>query len=185
MQDCTRSISSTAVAVCYDNGMLRQVHGLRDLADVRPAVSPALRQITAELHHQGISSPDPQMIQQCQTANVERELRVAPLDMYAVLLAAGVPPYHAVVSVTRIINTNIQNVELQARRQAMNDVMRMRRGVIFDGHFPPRVDADALLSGPYSWRHLPRPIDRSLIEAALHPPKPAVENVTDDGVSLP
>lgn len=164
--------------------MLRHVYQSRDLADVQPAVSPEMRQLENEVRLNRLATPDPQIIKQCQTAAVEGRLRVAPLDMYAVLISCGEARHRALASVCRIVNSNINMAEVRARQQAMYQVTMGRRRMMVGGPFPPRVDAETILAGPINWRYLPRRQDRSLIEAALKPPKPEIDAPSDSDMSL-
>ena len=159
--------------------MLRHVYQSHDLADVRPAISPEMRQLENEVRLNRLATPDPQIIQQCQTAAVEGRLRVAPLDMYAVLISCGESWHRALASVCRIVNSNINMTEIRARQQAMHQVAVGRHRMMIGGPCPPRVDAETTLTGPVNWRHLPRRQDRSLIEAALKPPKPEIDDPSD------
>ncbi len=150
--------------------MLRNVATVRDLTDVPPAVSPTIEQMAAELRGRSDISMRSPIVEQCQRTPLNGAMRVAPMDMYAVLLHVGYPPYRALSTVARWCNYAINDANYDANRRAHDPVYLMQHGMRPYGPRTPDASPRVSLPGPLSWRYVPRPRDRRLLEAALHPP---------------
>ena len=150
-------------------GMLRRATSLRDLADVPPALSPTTTQMAMYLNGNPNVSMGSPIVAQCQKAPLNGAVRVAPIDMYAVLLSAGFPPHRALNVVCQSVNRFADDANYDARRKARDPMQMIRRGLppyaAYQIHPTPERD----IPGPHNWRYLPRPRNRQLLEAALHP----------------